>query len=134
MKYKINSTIKKHADKVVKQMDRISGGDFDFKYKITDDGIEFISDDYFIYQSQGVKGTEDGKSREGFKYTHKMPPPSAFSKYASDRGGQFAIAKSIQQKGIKAKNYAEKFNTDKIINDNLEKIYEEFVYQKLYNE
>jgi hypothetical protein len=40
-----------------------------------------------------------------FKYKKKQPPASAFSRYTSDRGGQFAIAKSIFHTGLKTTSF-----------------------------
>lgn len=129
--YKETKEVKAAAKRIINQMNKLSDNNFDFEYEITDDGIEFISDTWFKYQSEGVKGTKSGKSNEGFKYGKKMPPPSAFKSYTSDKSSQFAIAKSVQTKGIKGKDYAKDFNNDKIINDNIELIYLEFIYQAI---
>jgi len=74
---------------------------------------EFFIDapDYAKFQDMGVKGASGGRTNSKrnygreFKYTDKMPPPSAFERYTSDPGEQFAIAKSIYHKGIPAKKY-----------------------------
>ena len=63
---------------------------------------------YAKYQDKGVAGNKSGKSLAGYKYGSEMPPPSAFSRYTDDKGEQFAIAKSIQEKGFKAKKYIDK--------------------------
>jgi len=131
MKYIENRVIKTSANKIIDRMNVLSDNKYNFEYKITDDGIDFISDSWFIFQSEGVKGSESGNSNEGMAYRDKMPPPSAFSRYTSDKSKQFAIAKSVQQKGVKAKNYAKKFSDDMIIQDNMEKIYREFIYQTI---
>ncbi len=60
--------------------------------------------EYFAFQDQGVSGTEK-KYNTPFSYKSKMPPSSAFKPYAKTLGGQFAMAKSIQQNGIKPKNF-----------------------------
>jgi len=62
---------------------------------------------YAKFQDQGVKGVSGGRSnaKPAYKYTNKMPPPSAFERYTKDPGEQFAIAKAIFQKGIPAKKY-----------------------------
>jgi len=60
--------------------------------------------EYFAYLDQGVSGT-DRKFDTPFSYKSKMPPASAFKSYSNTLGGQFAIAKSIQQKGIKPRNF-----------------------------
>lgn len=70
---------------------------------------------YGWFQDQGVRGTKSGRSLSNFKYTNKMPPSSAFDKwtirkgiaprekgkFTSRKGLNFAIAKSIFEKGIK---------------------------------
>ena len=76
----------------------------------------FLMENYGEYQDKGVSGTEV-KYNTPYKYTNKMPPPSAFSqwvvrkglkgtrdasgRFVSRKGLQFAIAKSIFKKGIK---------------------------------
>ncbi len=72
-------------------------------------------EEYGFYQDKGVSGTKK-KYDTPFKYTNKMPPPSAFDKWTIRKGiaprksgGQFqtrkglnfAIARSIFEKGIK---------------------------------
>lgn len=79
-------------------------------------GIYFEMEPYGLFQDQGVKGTKSGKSYSNFKYTNKMPPPKAFDKWTirkglapREKGGKFksrkslnfAIARSIYEKGIK---------------------------------
>jgi len=78
--------------------------------------ISFEMDEYGFFQDRGVKGTKGGRSLDGYKYTTKMPPPRAFDKWTirkgiapRDKTGKFknrkglnyAIAKSIYEKGIK---------------------------------
>ena len=78
--------------------------------------ISFEMDEYGFFQDRGVKGTKSGKSLDGYKYTNKMPPPKAFDKWAikkgiaprdikgkfkSRKGLNFALARSIFEKGIK---------------------------------
>ena len=78
--------------------------------------MAFLMENYGEYQDKGVSGTEV-KYNTTYKYTNKMPPPSAFSqwvvrkglkgtrdasgRFVSRKGLQFAIAKSIFKKGIK---------------------------------
>jgi hypothetical protein len=78
--------------------------------------MAFLMENYGEYQDKGVSGTEV-KYNTSYKYTNKMPPPSAFSqwvirkglkgtrdasgRFVSRKGLQFAIAKSIFKKGIK---------------------------------
>ncbi len=78
--------------------------------------LEFLMEDYGMFQDKGVSGTEK-KYNTPFKYTNKRPPASAFSnwvvrkglkgtrdskgRFVSRKGLQFAIANSIYKKGIK---------------------------------
>ena len=87
-------------------------------------GIYFDMEDYGFFQDRGVEGIKSGSSLSKFKFKSKggkqglkgMPPPSAFDKWTIRRGiaprnssGQFqnrkglnfAIARSIFEKGIK---------------------------------
>ena len=86
-------------------------------------GIYFDMEEYGFFQDRGVKGTKSGSSLSKFSFKSKggkqglkgMPPPSAFDKWTIRRGiaprgkgGQFqkrkglnfAIARSIFEKGI----------------------------------
>lgn len=78
-------------------------------------GIYFDMEEYGFYQDKGVSGKKR-KFNTPFSYKSKMPPPSAFDKWTIRRGiaprnvkGQFqsrkglnfAIARSIFEKGIK---------------------------------
>ena len=79
-------------------------------------GIYFEMEPYGLFQDQGVKGTKSGQSYSNFKYTNKMPPAKAFDKWTirrglapREKGGKFksrkslnfAIARSVYEKGIK---------------------------------
>jgi hypothetical protein len=78
-------------------------------------GIYFEMEEYGFYQDQGVSGVKK-KYDTPFSYKSKMPPPKAFDKWTvrkglapRGKGGQFksrkglnfAIARSIFEKGIK---------------------------------
>ena len=78
--------------------------------------VFFEMNEYGFYPDRGVKGTKSGKSLDNFAYTNKMPPPKAFDKWTvrkgiaprdvkgkfkSRKGLNFAIARSIFEKGIK---------------------------------
>ena len=77
--------------------------------------VFFDMEEYGFYQDKGVSGTKR-KYNTPFSYTNKMPPPKAFDKwivkkgiaprgkggiFAKRKGLQFAIARSIFEKGIK---------------------------------
>jgi hypothetical protein len=77
--------------------------------------LYFDMEDYGFYQDKGVSGTKR-KYDTPFSYTNKMPPPKAFDKwivkkgiaprkkdgkFTTRKGLQFAIARSIFEKGIK---------------------------------
>jgi hypothetical protein len=77
--------------------------------------VYFDMADYGFFQDKGVSGTKV-KYDTPFSYTNKMPPPKAFDKwmvkkgiaprnkagqFQTRKGLQFAIARSIFEKGIK---------------------------------
>ena len=78
-------------------------------------GIYFDMEEYGFYQDKGVSGVRK-KYDTPFSYKSKMPPPKAFDKWTirrgiaprgaggkfqSRKGLNFAIARSIFEKGIK---------------------------------
>ena len=78
-------------------------------------GIYFDMEEYGFYQDKGVSGIKK-KYDTPFSYKSKMPPPKAFDKWTirrgiaprgkggkfqSRKGLNFAIARSIFEKGIK---------------------------------
>tara|TARA_R110000744_G_scaffold33804_1_gene79262 strand:+ start:425 stop:922 length:498 start_codon:yes stop_codon:yes gene_type:complete len=86
----------------------------DSKAKIVSSSVELNISiaghwEYMNYGVAGVGGVKADKSiwvkkkvtNNKYKYRDHIPPPSAFSKITSDRGGQFAIAKSIFHTGLK---------------------------------
>lgn len=79
------------------------------------DSIYVEALDYYKFVDDGVKGVEGGTGKYSFK--SKMPPASAFSKYTSDVNHQFAIARSVYQNGIKAKDITDKSITEADINN-----------------
>jgi hypothetical protein len=104
------TTKNKNASK--KLYNSISGEAKQFPNSI---GIYFDMEEYGFYQDKGVSGKKR-KFNTPFSYKSKMPPPSAFDKWTIRRGiaprnvkGQFqsrkglnfAIARSIFEKGIK---------------------------------
>ena len=89
----------------------------DFKYKAVSGGIgiQFLMDEYGLYQDKGVSGKKK-KYNTPFSYKDKMPPSSALDKWSvrkgiapRDKSGKFIprksinflIARSIYNKGIK---------------------------------
>lgn len=81
----------------------------------------FEMEDYGEFQDRGVDGVKEKRGAKGYdgrslRYTNKRPPAKAFSnwtvkkgiaprdssgKFTSRKGLQFAIARSIYEKGIK---------------------------------
>ena len=131
MTYRKTPEIKTAANNIVARMHAITQYKFVFTWVLDSNGIDFISDDYYAFQDDGVRGTESGSSKGNYQYKSKMPPPSAFSKYSSDLNVQFAIAKSIQQEGNKAHNYTDKIKKDAFIFSELEIIYAELALQNI---
>lgn len=90
--------------------------DYDLKVSKNSFQLEFLMEDYGIFQDKGVSGAEK-KYNTPYKYTNKMPPPSKMDKWivkrnlkgVRDKNGkfisrkslQFMIARSIYKKGIK---------------------------------
>ena len=89
----------------------------DFKYKAVNGGIgiQFLMDEYGLYQDKGVSGKKK-KYNTPFSYKDKKPPSSALDKWSvrkgiapRDKSGKFIprksinflIARSIYNKGIK---------------------------------
>ena len=89
-------------------------------YKIQGSKVKFESEEYGVYQDQGVRGaksTYSESSKSPFRYTSKMPPSSVFDKWTIKKGiaprdeqGRFInrkslnylIARGIYKKGIRA--------------------------------
>lgn len=90
--------------------------DYDLKVSKNSFQLEFLMEDYGIFQDKGVSGTEK-KYNTKYSYTNKMPPPSKLDKWivkrnlrgVRDKDGkfisrkslQFMIARSIYKNGIK---------------------------------
>ena len=90
--------------------------DYDLKVSKNSFQLEFLMEDYGIFQDKGVSGTEK-KYNTKYKYTNKMPPPSKLDKwivkrnlrgvrgkdgkFISRKSLQFMIVRSIYKNGIK---------------------------------
>ena len=90
--------------------------DSDIKVSKNSFQLEFLMEQYGVFQDKGVSGTEK-KYNTPFKYTNKRPPASAFSnwvvrkglkgtrdakgRFVSRKGLMFAVANSVFKKGIK---------------------------------
>lgn len=119
---------------IEKELNKLTGGKFHFTAEVDEEGIVIYADeDYYSFNDEGVSGTER-KYNTRFSYTDKMPPASSFSKYSSDRSTQFAIAKSIQKKGIKPKHYSEKIEDSKKLQELVEAAYENVVDELIYEQ
>ena len=82
--------------------------------------LEFEMEDYMEYQDKGVSGVKKSYNTP-YRYTNKMPPPSAFDQWSIRRGlagtrdkqGRFiarkainyALARHIYQQGIKPSKF-----------------------------
>ena len=118
------------------------------EYKIVNDKVTFLSENYGSFLDQGVKGSKSTypeSSASPFKYTNKRPPASVFDKWSiksgiapRDKKGRFMkrkslsyiIANSIFKKGIRATEFFTKAQEqalplfeddmlDAFLNDNL---------------
>ena len=97
---------------------------YDIYYSNNKFSLSFKMADYGEYQDKGVKGAKSTYSSAAgspYKYTNKMPPASAFSQWVVKKGLdgvrnekgqfvkrkslQFAIARSIYNKGIPATKF-----------------------------
>ena len=89
--------------------------DYDLNVSKNSFGLEFLMEDYGIFQDVGVSGKKK-KYNTPYSYTTKMPPPSKLDKWIvkkglapKDKDGkfikrkslQFMIARSIFNNGIK---------------------------------
>ena len=103
----ISKEVKKVAVKIENKINSKNIPKVSVRTEVKGEQVQIIIDapDYAKYQDKGVAGVDSGRSLAGYKYKNKMPPPDAFSRYTSDKSGQFAIAKSIYNKGIPAKKY-----------------------------
>jgi hypothetical protein len=124
--------------------------DYDLKVSKNSFQLEFLMEDYGIFQDKGVSGTEK-KYNTKYSYTNKMPPPSKLDKwivkrnlkgvrgkdgkFISRKSLQFMIARSIYRNGIKpslffTKPFEKAFNN---INEDLIEAYKLDV-EKLLND
>jgi hypothetical protein len=98
--------------------------DYNIYYSKNKFSLTFKMEDYGLFQDAGVRGaksTYTSAAGSPYKYTNKMPPASAFSQWAVKKGLegtrnekgqfvkrkslQFAIARSIYNKGIPATKF-----------------------------
>lgn len=98
--------------------------DYDLRVGENSFSLSFKMEDYGEYQDKGVKGAKStyaSAAGSPYKYTNKMPPASAFSQWVVRKGLegvrnkqgqfvkrkslQFAIARSIYEKGIPATKF-----------------------------
>lgn len=80
------------------------------KIEVKGNTLSIVMAPYGKYVNYGVGGNTYGSSlpdQDGrvHRYGSKMPPPSVFGVYTSDKSHQFAIAKKIQKFGIKARPF-----------------------------
>lgn len=112
-----------YTSKLAGRLNNLSDDKYDLEVVRRGSTLKVFGDDYFKFQDQGVKGTKSGSSDAGYAYGDKMPPPNSFSKYTADRSKQFAIARSVQQKGIAAEGYTKEFENDVVIDDIMEDLF-----------
>jgi len=99
-------------------------------FKLLDDAtqIQLIANDYLKYVDKGVSGTEK-KYNTPFRYTTKMPPIQAISRWASVKGipqsAVFGIRKNIFKFGIAPTNVIQKTVTEIETSKTLQRKYEE---------
>lgn len=89
-------------------------------YETGNFSLSFYMAPHMEFQDKGVKGIKSGRSLEGYRYTNKMPPPSAFDRWSirrgiapRDQGGrflgrkgvQFALARHIYERGVRPKRF-----------------------------
>ena len=127
---KFKQALEKYAKYVIQQSrsnltkanSKASGKLYDsLSYRIEGNNVKFESEEYGLYQDQGVKGKNSNyieNKNTPFKYTNKMPPSKPFEKWIKQKGikgrdkktGRFItnqslsylIARSIYNKGIRA--------------------------------
>ena len=76
--------------------------DYDLNVSKNSFGLEFVMEDYGIFQDVGVSGKKK-KYNTPYSYTTKMPPPSKLDKWIvkkglapKDKNGKFIKRKSLQ--------------------------------------
>ena len=123
----------KYLKAIERELSNLTDGKFEFEVRLEDDGMGIYAVEYYQMQDRGVSGTKK-KFNTPFQYKDKMPPPSAFSKYTGDKSKQFAIAKSIQTKGIKPHKYFEAIENSDKLSKLIEDAYEHAVEEEVYNQ
>jgi len=108
--------------------------------KKTADGyvVELVWEEYGTYQDAGVAGVKSGQSLgselgygKNFSYSDKMPPPSAFEKFARvNNVSAFVAARSVFMNGLKPTKWASNVLDSNKIDEVLDEVAELIV--KLY--
>lgn len=115
----------------INQADIIDTGSItDITIVPTDKGVNIEANPHLIYQSRGVSGTEV-KYDTPHSYKDKMPPVDVLKDWMKKKGipeeAAFAIAKTIQKKGLKPHDLYEK-EIPKLLDD-LQKAINDFMIQ-----
>ena len=98
---KLKNRVPKDSGKLAKS---IKGNVVETSDKVT---LDLEAVDYFEFIDKGVSGTQR-KFNTPFSYKTKSPPASAFKSVTNSLSGQFAIARSIKERGIRPKNFFSK--------------------------
>ena len=116
--------IQQSRSNLTKEGNKASGELYDsLSYEIEGTNVKFESEEYGLYQDQGVRGAkghyaDQATASSKFKYTNKIPPSKPFEKWIKQKGIQgrdkktgrfisnqslsYLLARSIYNKGIRA--------------------------------